>query len=212
MKNCCYCGEIINDTAEKCPVCYKEFTDEDMNTMMQKRHEDELKANEKLIKSLNKKENVILGIIGALLGAAIGGVLWLFLARIGFIVGLAGCAIIYCATTIYRLMAGGLSRLGILICVIASIIMIYVANYFSIVLEVFSIVRSRLDISDVMSHMPEFLGQPEVSSVFYKNLTMGYIIAGIASIPIIKKTIDEVDRENYLNRQRLKDIGYGEKE
>ena len=42
------------------------------------------------------RENILLGIIGAVLGVLLGAALWVFLGRIGFIAGIAGYAIVFC--------------------------------------------------------------------------------------------------------------------
>ena len=40
------------------------------------------------------RENILLGVFGAVLGVLLGSVLWVFLGRIGFIAGIAGYAIV----------------------------------------------------------------------------------------------------------------------
>lgn len=43
-----------------------------------------------------KKENLPLGLIGAVIGILLGSVLWVLIGQIGFIAGIAGYAIVFC--------------------------------------------------------------------------------------------------------------------
>lgn len=61
------------------------------------------------------RENILLGIIGAVLGVLLGAALWVFLGRIGFIAGIAGYAIVFCGMKGYELLGGHLSKGGIIL-------------------------------------------------------------------------------------------------
>ncbi|MBQ4563034.1 MAG: hypothetical protein IJA58_00975, partial [Lachnospiraceae bacterium] len=73
--------------------------------------------------------NFGLGIVGALIGALIGGVLWVVIGKMGYIAGIAGFVIIYLAAMGFKKGAKVLTRSGAVIAVIISALMIFAANY-----------------------------------------------------------------------------------
>jgi len=56
-----------------------------------------------------KKENLPLGLIGAVIGILLGSVLWVLIGQIGFIAGIAGYAIVFCGMKGYALLGKELS-------------------------------------------------------------------------------------------------------
>lgn len=194
MKKCFYCKELIGDSATKCPICNREFTYADMNAMMYKKREEDKKAKDEINVEATPKENIIGGIIGSFIGAAIGAVLWLFFSRIGFIVGLAGCAIIVFSIMLYKKMSGGLSRKGIFVCIASSVIMIYIADYISMGMDVLEAFQGEISFSEAMQILPDLMREQSVLSVFIKNLLIGYLIAGIACFSTVKRMLRSIKK------------------
>ena len=58
---------------------------------------------------VEKKENVITGIVGALIGAAIGGASIVLLTQLGFIASISGLILAVCTLKGYELLGGKLS-------------------------------------------------------------------------------------------------------
>ena len=69
-----------------------------------------------------KKENVLLGILGAFLFSLAGAVVWVVLDLIGFIAAISGLVGVFCAIHGYRIFAGKLSKKGIIIAIIIAFI------------------------------------------------------------------------------------------
>jgi hypothetical protein len=76
-----------------------------------------------------KSSNMVLGIFGAVLGAAIGGIAWIVIGEFGFIAGLAGYLMMLFAIIGYRKMSGFLDKKGQIISLVIALVMIFLANH-----------------------------------------------------------------------------------
>ncbi len=72
--------------------------------------------------------NIVLGIIGAIIGAALGSILWIVIGKIGFIAGIAGLLIAQGAFKGYEMLGGSLDKKGVIASVVISVFVIYYAN------------------------------------------------------------------------------------
>ena len=79
--------------------------------------------------------NPVLGIIGAVIGACIGVVIWVVIYHLGFIAAIGGYAIAAGAMKGYELLGGSLDVKGICFSILVSLLMVFVANYVSWVVE-----------------------------------------------------------------------------
>ena len=86
---------------------------------------------------IQEKENVVAGIVGALLFALAGGVLWFVLYQIGFLAGISGIVAVVCAIKGYSLFAKKESLKGVIIAVVAAIIVIVLAWYMCLSMDVY---------------------------------------------------------------------------
>ncbi len=77
----------------------------------------------------NSRENVLLGVVGALLFSLIGGVVYFLLNLVGYIAAISGFVTVYCAILGYKLFAKGLSKKGIIVSVIIAAVIIVVSWY-----------------------------------------------------------------------------------
>ena len=69
-----------------------------------------------------------LGLLGAIGGAAIGGILWVVLYRAGYIAGLAGYLAVFLAMKSYEKLAGGLGRTGVILSTLTAVAVIVLSN------------------------------------------------------------------------------------
>lgn len=134
------------------------------------------------------KDNVFLGIVGAVIGALIGSALWVLIGQVGFIAGIAGYAIVFCSVKGYKLLGKTISKKGIIICVIFSLVMILAAEYVSTGIAIYQafIEDYYITIADAMKSVPEFLKESEVRNELLKNLAVGYGLAIWASFSYVK--------------------------
>lgn len=134
------------------------------------------------------KDNVFCGTLGAVIGALIGSALWIVLGQVGFIAGIAGYAIVFCSIRGYKILGRQVSKKGIVICVIFSMLMILVAEYISTGIEIYQVFKEDyyITVMDSMKLVPEFLKEDDIRNELLKNLVVGYGLAIWASYSPIK--------------------------
>lgn len=139
-------------------------------------------------KEISVKENIFGGIVGAVIGALIGSALWIVLGQVGFIAGIAGYAIVFCSIRGYKLLGRCVSKRGIVICVIFSVLMILAAEYVSTGIVIYQAFKEEyyITVMDAIKLVPEFLKESEIRNELLKNLAVGYGLAIWASYSPIK--------------------------
>ena len=138
------------------------------------------------------RENILLGIIGAVLGVLLGAALWVFLGRIGFIAGIAGYAIVFCGMKGYELLGGHLSKGGIILCIILSFLAILAAEFVSLGITVHSELGEMysLSMADSFRMVPELLKESELIGAVAKDLLFGYALSIWASYSSVKNILE----------------------
>lgn len=151
---------------------------------------------------VEQTENVLSGIIGAIIGALIGVVLWVIVYQLGFIVAIVAYLMVVCAIKGYEKLGGRLSKKGVWIAVIISIMMLLVAEYLSIGVTLYNEFRNLYDIKilEAMSMVPAFLGVSEVKALFIKDLVIGYIFMIAASYRYVINVHQSVSNEHDIKR------------
>ena len=144
--------------------------------------------------------NVFLGILGAINGAAIGGILWIVIGMLGFIAGIAGYVMMLFAIKGYRMLSGFLDKKGQVISLLIALFMIFAANYTLYSLDYcryyYSGVYSLDNLANSFSKLPDFLKQGEVWGDFLKDLFVGYLLSIWAGYGIIKSIFSKEQDEN----------------
>lgn len=144
-----------------------------------------------------RRENVLLGIIGAVAGAVIGSVLWILIGQFGFIAGIAGYAIVLGSVKGYELLGKKVSRKGIVICVIISIFTIAFAECFSLGITIYREFSKEYAITviDALKSVPQFLTVPDVRGEVAKSLVVGYGFAIWANFSFVKKLWKQIKEQ-----------------
>lgn len=75
-----------------------------------------------------KSSNIFLGIIGALIGGCIGGVVWYVVLQLGYVVSAVGALIAFLAIGGYALLGKSVDLKGCIISILVVIGVIYVCN------------------------------------------------------------------------------------
>ena len=137
-----------------------------------------------------KKENLPLGLIGAVIGILLGSVLWVLIGQIGFIAGIAGYAIVFCGMKGYQLLGNKLSKTGIIICIVLSFLAIIGAEVVSLGITAYRELSEyySLTLGESFSLLPELLKEPELVGAVAKDLAIGYILSIWASYSSVKNT------------------------
>ena len=90
---------------------------------------------------MQESENVLMGVIGALLFSLVGGVLYFIVYQLGFIAGIAGFVSVICAVKGYKLLGKKETLKGVIISVLVSIAVIVIAAFYSIGFSVLDILK-----------------------------------------------------------------------
>ncbi len=127
------------------------------------------------------KSNILLGIIGAIIGAALGGIIWIAIGEFGFIAGLAGYLMMLFSIKGYQILSGFLDKKGQIISLIIAFVMIFVANYMSYALSYldyfYDSTYSYSNIVASIKEVPEFLQLDDIKGSFLRDLGIGYLLS-----------------------------------
>lgn len=151
-----------------------------MDNMPEKKKE---KKNIKLLTAMDAVENemqqerVFRGILGALLFALIGGVLWVLLWTVGVIAFLAGIAVVALAANGYRFFGKKFTKRGMVISIIISVIVIVIAMMASLTVDVITDFQAAYEEGEIQN-------VPNVGQAF--------------AIGMISMITDKVIRNHYL--------------
>lgn len=131
-----------------------------------------------------EKGNSLLGVIGAILGAALGGVVWVMVMQIGYIVGIVGVLIVFLSVTGYQKFSKSDAKAGRIISIIIALLMIVVANYAGYVLEYYQAIKELTggngSLIDAIALSPEMMAQNRVWASFLGDLAIGLILSLVA--------------------------------
>ena len=152
--------------------------------------EQELKNNQKAVKA--KKSNFVGGLVGALLGALIGSVVWIIINRLGYIAGVAGLVMVVCAMKGYSLMGGTLDRKGVIVSVLISVVMVYLANKIGWTWAAHNELKEYgLSFFDVFRNLEAILKEVDLMGSYIKDLVIGYLLTAVASFLYIRNALRE---------------------
>lgn len=133
-------------------------------------------------------ENVALGIVGALIGAVLGGASIVLLSQIGYIASISGFLLAFCTLKGYELLAKGLSKKGIVICLILMLVTPFVADWLDWGLVMLSELGDYgFSYVECLQLLPEFLAEyPELMADYLKNLGMLYLFVVLGGFFTLK--------------------------
>ena len=135
-----------------------------------------------------KKGNMVTGLVGAFLGALLGGVLWVLIYQFGYIAGIAGLVSAVCALKGYEKFGGKVSVPGVVVCLVIVAVVIYFAHNIGFAYEIYKAFRNEVPITffDAYRAIPDFLKEPQISSMYWKDLIVGYLLTAFASYATVR--------------------------
>ena len=132
------------------------------------------------------KERVVLGTLGAFVGALIGTICIVILGQFGYIASICGVVMGFCAMGGYQLLGKKMSKKGIIITIVIMLVMVYVSNWFSYALAVADV--AEVDVLTAFLLTPELVSEGFIDAgAYYKDLVMLYAFMAIGAVPTIKK-------------------------
>lgn len=138
----------------------------------------------------DRKENVILGIVGAVLFSLAGGLMWMGLYYAGFFAGISGLAGVVASIYGYIIFGGKISKKGIIIAVIAAFLSLVLGWYMCLTIDIHDAFNSWYEEGEVVrvpsvfecfTLGPDFLADPDVAGAYFKDLALGLFLAIIGA-------------------------------
>lgn len=145
---------------------------------------------------LADKSNPVLGIIGAIIGALLGSIFWVILGQVGYIAGIAGIAILLGAMKGYTLLGKSLDKKGVIITLLISFVMVYVAND----------ITWRIAVQRVISESGRHLSYVQVMrnsdawGRYYGDLAIGYFLFIIAGFSYVIQAFKNASGNYHIKR------------
>jgi hypothetical protein len=172
--NCNHCGTALPEGAAVCTVCGTAVPAATVSPA-----------------ELPAKERVGLGILGALIGALIGGASIVLLSQLGYVASISGVIMAFCTVKGYKLLAGRISKTGIILCAILMIVTPFLADAIDwclVIMEAYS--EYGITMLDAFVIFPECLmdGSIEIPD-YLGNLGMLYLFVVIGAVGTFIKEI-----------------------
>ena len=144
----------------------------------------------KIEESINipkKQQSLIKGIIGAFIGASLGGVIWVIIGSFGFIASIAGLAIAYFASAGFSIMKGKMVRATPVIIALITLIVVFVANFATVFLSVSNELGNDITFSEKINLLVDtIINNNDVLFTYLKDLGIGILFAGFGAYRVIR--------------------------
>lgn len=191
-QNCCqHCGNLESDP------CYVSGVYAHLcgNCFAQLQHDASVNASQ----TRQKKENVLGGVVGALLGSLIGVASIVILSQLGYVAALSGILMAVCTLKGYELLAGKLSNKGIIISCVLMIVMTLLGDQLD-----WAIIVSReleVDFFTAFRIFPELLVY-EIIDIgnYFGNLALLYLFGLVGAVPTIMGAVKNRKLSNRMYR------------
>ena len=198
---CCqFCGQNVDTTAYLVGEGYVQLCQECIENTLQGMTLSEIQKQE-------KSENIVAGIVGAFLGSVLGVLCILLFSQMGRVAVVSGVIMAVCTLKGYELLAGKLTKKGIVISVILILLMVYIGDRIDWAILLTREVGAywEIDFIDAFRLLPEFLTDEAIDpGSYWGNLVLLYIFTLGGAVPMIINTV----KENKMKRRVLR-IGSG---
>ena len=164
---CNHCGSAVPEGTERCENCG--FP----------------------VKPAEKRENVITGFVGALLGALLGAGCIILLSQLGYIASVSGLVLAVCTLKGYELLGGKLSGKGIVVCIILMLITPYFADRIDWAIVIMQEWEAYgVTFGEAFAAVPELLADGSIEmGTYLKTLLMIYGFALLGAFTTLRNTL-----------------------
>ncbi len=152
----------------------------------------ELTFNEQNISM--KKENLLGGIVGALLGSLIGVAAIVIIAQLGYVSVWSGVIMGVCTVKGYSILAGKFTKKGVIISLIVMAVMIYVGNNLDWAIAIMR--ELKFSFYDAFSSVGNIVKYSGLESNYIKNLVMLYAFSALGAIPTVIVSFKNMKNKN----------------
>lgn len=172
--NCNHCGTTLPEGVSVCTVC---------GTPVQ--------AATAGPEILPVRENVMLGVLGALIGALLGGASIILFSRLGYIASLSGVLIAFATLKGYELLGKGMSKVGLVICFALMVVTPFAAYNLDLLLQCHAEWKVfGLTMRDSVTLLLELLQEDaELLGSYLKELGMIYLFMILGAFSIVRNAL-----------------------
>lgn len=175
--NCNHCGTTLPEGVSVCTVC---------GTPVQ--------AATAGPEILPVRENLGLGILGAIGGALIGGASIILLSRLGFIAAISGFLIAFCTLKGYELLGKQLSRTGVIISIILMVVTPFLAYNLDLIWQFYNELKVfGLTLGDCVPFLVDLIQEDaELMRMYLSEMGMLYLFVAIGAFSTIRNAMRKV--------------------
>ena len=139
-------------------------------------------------------ENVFLGLIGALIGAILGGASIILLSRLGFIAAISGFLIAVCTLKGYELLGKQLSRTGVIISIILMVVTPFLAYNLDFIWQFYNELKTfGLTLGDCVPFLVDLIQEDaELMRMYLSEIGMLYLFVAIGAFSTIRNAMRKV--------------------
>lgn len=137
---------------------------------------------------VKKSENVMMGVVGAMIGAILGGASIVLISQLGYIASISGFILAFCTLKGYQLLGGGMSMKGVIVCAVLMLLVPFVADWINwSIVVVQSFPEYELTLLDGSTIFAEILAEDtEMVGEYLKNLGMLYLFVLMGGFVTVK--------------------------
>lgn len=181
--NCPNCGSQIADTATFCGYCGQPLAQQQQPVYQQPVQQPVYQQPAYQTPEIApKQENMLMGIIGALIGAALGGLVIFLFLKMEIIAALSGLAVAFFTLKGYEMLGKNLSKMGIIFCVIIMLIIPWLAHEVYWATEIMDTFNA--DFADAFESVSDLV-KPEA---YEENLVTLYIFTILGGAALVFNT------------------------
>ncbi len=136
-------------------------------------------------KQAQEKSSLPLGLLGAFLGSLLGVAAWVAVYQLGYIAGVVGLLLVFCAMTGYRKLGGCLDKKGVIGTAVLSVVMVSVSLYLCYGVALYRGMDKAYSIFECLLAVPAFLSASDLTGSFLAELFTGYGFMALASVGMI---------------------------
>lgn len=136
-----------------------------------------------------KQENMLAGILGALVGGVIGGAAIVLVGQLGLISAISGVILAFCTLKGYELLGKKLSKQGILVCIVIMLAVPYLADRISWALVIMK--EFEWLFGDAFLYVHQVVTEFELEANYWKDLLFVYAFTALGAFTMIKQTLKQ---------------------
>lgn len=141
---------------------------------------------------VKRRENIALGVLGALLFSAAGGLVHFGLLQLGYIAWISALVGMAAGYFGYGLFPGRKNTVhGAILAVVFTMLMIVAAEYFGLAKEIFDALKETYDIAfrDALASVPDFLTEAEIRTSVLKDLGIAFVFSILEAVFFIRDAV-----------------------